>query len=164
MKDSIRGEFNSLKKELNTQECILVIDFKQNIELNRGPSEDSKSYYSRPQRSYFTIALIHGEDEGRITYYDFISDLLTHDSLFVIDCLNILLQSNQWNYYGFDSVHFWMDNGPNHFRTTELMAHLTSLKSKFIQLTINFFAPYHGKCVCDSHFSLVSRILSSATT
>lgn len=149
-----------MKNNLDIHECILIIDFKQNLELNRGPSESSKSYYNRPQRSYFTISLIYG---GEIVYYDFISDVLVHDSLFVIDCMNILFQSDQWKQHNFDKIHFWMDNGPHHFRTIELMGYFTSLKSNFIQLTINFFAPYHGKCVCDSHFSLVSRIINSST-
>ena len=53
-----------------------------------------------------------------------------------------------------------MDNAPQHFRTFELLYGYFKLATEKLHsnsLHLNYFAEYHGKCVCDSHFSLLSR-------
>ena len=58
--------------------------------------------------------------KSKIKYFDFISESLCHDTEFVSDCLQKLFALEDWTSLNIDkSIHFWMDNGPQHFRTYE---------------------------------------------
>lgn len=86
---------------------------------------------------------------------DYISSYLNHDSKFVIQCLQLVLEEpfvkNK------NRINFWNDCGP-HFRNGELGEFILNyLPNKNIITTWNFFAEHHGKSTCDAHFSLISR-------
>ena len=55
-----------------------------------------------------------------------------------------------------------------HFKTYEWLYCFKEISDKFqeknIQVDSNFFTEYHGKSLCDSHFSLISRYYKSKTT
>ncbi len=56
-----------------------------------------------------------------------------------------------------------MDNGPQHFRTYELLHVMMELQEHLnVPVQWNHFGEYHGKNICDTHFSLVSRLVESA--
>jgi hypothetical protein len=94
-----------------------------------------------------------------VQYVDYLSQILTHNALFVKDCLLDLtnrLKGAQNNLKIFD---FWFDCG-NHFRNYELLNFLLRELKPIINatsITVNFFCEHHGKSPVDSHFSLVSR-------
>lgn len=145
---------------MDQSECIMVLDFKQNLTLDRGERELGYSFYNKPQRTLFTAALIRKLNSGyHVDYFDIFSDLLNHDSQFVISALELIFKSDQFQQYNIRNVNFWMDNAPAHFRTKSIIGYLCNLKSnqRFEKITLNYFTEYHGKCICDSHFALISR-------
>ena len=60
-----------------------------------------------------------------------------------------------------------MDNGPQHFRTYEWLHAFFCFSEDFnkkkIDVDLNYFTEYHGKCICDAHFSLLSRYYDNRT-
>lgn len=48
-------------------------------------------------------------------------------------------------------IKIWSDTGPKHFRITSeiILYHIIQSKCGF-EIIRNYFAPYHGKCVCDA--------------
>ena len=56
---------------------------------------------------------------------------------------------------------FWMDGGPAHFRTLELVGYFQTLYETkiFKKIKWNYFIEYHGKNICDSHFATISSII-----
>ena len=179
---TLRAEFNKQKTSLRKGDAVLVMDFKENMGLGKGQQESSRNFYNSPHRSVFTIAVYTKDDSNttdfrnnnnnnkkqdnqkknyKINYFTFISECLDHDSGFVLDCLNTLVESDKWKKLNITrNINLWMDNAPQHFRTFELLYGYFKLATEKLHsnsLHLNYFAEYHGKCVCDSHFSLLSR-------
>ena len=58
----------------------------------------------------------------------------------------------------------WMDNAPQHFRNMETLATFDYLREHHsLQLTLNYFAEYHGKSECDRHFGWLSSLYKEKT-
>lgn len=63
---------------------------------------------------------------------------------------------------GINNISFWMDNAPSHFRTKELIAgYYWIQKNNNMKVHINYFAEYHGKSECDTHFGLISKVYTN---
>jgi hypothetical protein len=158
-----RASFRSQCENLGENEAVLLFDFKENIKLGGGPIEVGQNFYSREQISMFTICVIYNENGRRHhTYIDFFSKILSHDSLFVIDCLKTFFQkTTSWG--NIRGLHLWSDSGP-HFRNSAL-SHFV-LKQIFEDYGMcaewNFFGEMHGKSIVDGHFGVVSRWLAEA--
>jgi hypothetical protein len=92
-------------------------------------------------------------------YFDFFSDILSHDSLFAKDCLHELVTGP--SFPRLTSLSIWSDCGP-HFHSFEFAhAVLRELPERLsIPVQWNFFGEYHGKNLVDGHFGLLSRWLS----
>jgi hypothetical protein len=148
----------------NIQEgqCILTMDFKANVTLGKGPQEDSRVWFSAPQRTIFGVAAYF--KKGETVYkvmFTVISSILMHDTKTVIEILNsCVLNHALFDYFSARQLIFWMDNAPNHFRTKEMLAgfHDIQQQAAFDSVEVNYFAEYHGKSECDRHFGLISRI------
>lgn len=67
------------------------------------------------------------------------------------------MENESFRDLGVDTLHFWMDNGPAHFRTYELLGFMMDLSSKFT-ISLDYFTEYHGKCICDGHSSKLTGI------
>lgn len=170
-KNKVKGIFNNQKESLQKGEALIVMDFKENVSLGKAQKETSRNFYDTPHRSVFCIAVIHKseENETRISYFDYISNCLTHDTEYVTDCLQKLFDSEEWKAFDITkSIRFWMDNGPQHFRTYEWLNDFHNFSERFnkekISMECNFFIEYHGKSICDAHFSLLSRYYQQKTT
>jgi hypothetical protein len=88
------------------------------------------------------------------------SSTLNHDSLFVISALNFLLKQ-EW--FRWSTIKFWTDCGTHFFSAQTLNFLLKEIPAELKKKTIvNFFSPQHGKNICDSHFSLISKWLKEA--
>ena len=137
------------------------MDFKENIILGGRSIEIDRDHYSKRPNSVFGIAIYQKiGDETKIVYHDFVSEVLNHDSLFVNDCLNKWTNTSDFRSSKFRSLSFWMDNGPAHFRTYENIATFVNLKKELkIDISFHYFCEYHGKNICDTHFSTLSRYL-----
>jgi hypothetical protein len=71
-----------------------------------------------------------------------------------------LFQTEEWKTYKIRQASIWSD-GAKHFKNFELIRyHISLMENKILdRLSFNYFTEYHGKCYCDSHFSMVSRII-----
>ena len=140
---------------LNEKECCLIMDFKENFKIGGGPIETSQIFYNKSQVSCLGFCLIYKEDNQiKRKYYNYLSKIITHDSYFVIKCL----ESFQLKYLsGYNKVNFWSDNA-GHFRSAELMNYiLLELPKKRLETTMNFFVEYHGKSDIDGHFGHLQK-------
>jgi hypothetical protein len=140
------------------------MDFKENLALDCGIQEVNRQFYNKPQRSFFGLVACYRDKKDeplKKSYFDFVSNVLTHDTLYVTECLDKFFGSDLFTKRNFKKVFFWFDNGPHHFRTHELTAYFKGLKPRLNldRLQWNFFVEYHGKNFCDSHFSLISRFI-----
>ena len=152
--------FKTQKKDLLSNQGLLIIDFKENLKLGGSPIEVSSVFYSKVQRSVFTAVLITKQNsEKKIHYFDFVLEIMSHNTAFVIDCLNILFKSDQFKQYKLSELFVWSDGGPGHFRTFEYCNYMDQLRNnQFKKIQWNYFVEYHGKNLCDSHFAQISTI------
>ena len=133
--------FNEQINLLNNDCCIVIMDFKQNFKIGGGPIETSRDFYNKKFISCFGVCLITKEnDKIKRRYFNILSEILTHDSLFVKDCIEMIVKEILKN--RFKQVSFWADNG-KHFRSSELMKYFYDLAQKhFDFVSMNFFVEY----------------------
>ena len=97
-------------------------------------------------------------DKIKRRYFNILSEILTHDSLFVKDCIEMIVKEILKN--RFKQVSFGADNG-RHFRLFELMKYFYDLIQKhFDFVSINFFVEYHGKNLVDANFGVLQKALN----
>jgi hypothetical protein len=144
---------------LQTNQCIIIMDFKQNIKLGGSSMETSRDFYSKPEVSIFGFSVhyydtnLHREKKS----ISFVSENLTHDTHFVKSAIVELLEKQFLSHI--NNFSFWSDCG-NHFRSKELIYFiLKDLKSMFSLDTIqmNYFPEYHGKNEVDGNFGVLTR-------
>ena len=113
----IKNTFDKQKNELKQGEAILVIDFKENITLGKGPRELGQSWYKRERRTIFGMVLYLRLLNGEISkhHLNVVSTCLTHDAIFVKMVLSHLFSTKAWQQLNIHSVSIWCDNAP-HFR------------------------------------------------
>lgn len=154
-------DFDRELDNLNSNQALVIMDFKANIYLGACAEEDSHIYFNAPQRSVFglTIYLMKGEELYKV-FFTVVSPILMHDSISVKRILDELVMPHPiFEHFGVKEISFWMDNAPNHFRTKETIASFHYLAGKYNQkIRFNYFAEYHGKSECDRHFGLMSRM------
>ena len=172
-----RETFKTQRNNLQSDECIVVFDFKENITIGDGPLETNRDFYNKSQRSVFgltvyykvtnklqnkvnnkTISVLHTQNQ----YIHFISEVLAHNGLFVCDCLT-KIHKLEWM-RRFKTIQYWSDCGP-HFRSYEVLNHtLFEIPKKFKVTTFHhFWGEKHGKSKCDSEFSVLSQWLDELT-
>jgi hypothetical protein len=61
-----KEQFQLLVDGLKPGQGILIIDFKENITLGRGPRELGQSWYTRERRTIFGMAFLKREADGGI--------------------------------------------------------------------------------------------------
>ena len=156
-----RNLFKEMKDNVQRGEVIIVIDFKENISLNKTRISTNHNFYNKPQRTCFGAVLIYRNNEGKVAnhYFDIFSSCLSHQSWFVLEIIKtkIMPKINQASSQEVNKITFWMDNA-KHFRSKAMFGGLVKL-SQETKIIINwcFFGEYHGKSVCDSRFSVISR-------
>ncbi len=140
--------------------CVIVMDFKENFKIGGGPVETGKMFFEKSQISLLGFAVLYRNEDNKkcIKYFNFLSKILSHDSLYATDCISQLMDHPFMKQ--FKEFCFWSDSGP-HFRSGE-MAHFffEELYSKYVdekKIFLNYFAEYHGKSLVDGHFGLLSR-------
>ena len=55
--DNQKFHFNKIKNNLNNNNCIIILDFKQNFKLSFGGNELSQDYYTKRQVSCLGAAI-----------------------------------------------------------------------------------------------------------
>ena len=138
------------------------MDFKENFRIGGGPIETGQMFFQKTQVSVLGFAIYYKDEDGdlRLQHVNYLSEILSHDSLFVIDCLTKLFSDSFMS--RFNDVCFWSDCGP-HFRSAEILAfiyhQLPQLRQG--QYFLNFFAEHHGKSVVDGHFGVLTNWFSA---
>ena len=149
-KKARRIEYKEQLKNLDSSELLLVMDFKANISLQQCATELNNEYYALPQRSIFCIsANFRYQNTVKQVFFDFISNILNHSTKFVGECLKYMINSSIFKQIssGIKKISIWVDNGPQHFRTYEMLGLCQDLSSSLgTKIDLNFFVPYHGKC------------------
>ncbi len=141
--------------------------------MGGGPREINQDFYHRQQCSVLGCAVIYFDSQLKKTktiYADYFSDVLSHDGVFVSQCISHLLT----NIYKIcprlvpetvKTVNLWTDVGL-HFRCQEV-AHffLVDVPTIFkTEVRWNTFAECHGKSIVDGHFGLLSRWVEQIET
>jgi hypothetical protein len=158
-----RACFHAEIYNLKSQHAILLVDFKENLKLGGSPNELNQDFYNKKNCSVLGTCLIYKDEKNQIKkeYKDFFSDILSHDGLFVKDCLHRLLSSD--SIPKFKHLSIWTDNA-RHFHSMEI-GHciLLDIPQKYsLQTQWNFFGEYHGKNYLDGHFGLLSKYIKEA--
>ena len=161
-----RATFNKNKEKVKQGELVVVVDYKENLRLGGGPVEVSQTYYHKSQRTVlgFVIyysAIVDNRECVKKHNYIYISEQLTKDSSYVIDCMKHMVNDVKNKYVrDLKKITLWTDCG-RHFRSAE-QAHciLRELPATHkCNSTWSLFVEGHGKSPCDSTFSLISRLL-----
>jgi large subunit ribosomal protein L32 len=122
-------------------------------------------FYKKQQVSVFGFAVCYKDENGQSStkYFDYLLPILSHDSLFIMDCIRKLLDHPFMT--RFHDICFWSDSGP-HFRSGELMHFIFKKLPAVYNKTffINYFVEYHGKNIVDGHFGVLSRWVSQGET
>jgi hypothetical protein len=146
---------------LKEGKALLVMDFKANISLGKGPEQDSGVFFNAPQRTIFgVVGFFKKNGELFKIIFTIVSSVLNHDSRTVCEILNgNIFPHSIFRHFKVTEIDLWMDNAPSQFRNKEHFSTIYNLSLKYkMKLNMNFFAEYHGKSECDRHFGLISRI------
>ena len=156
-----RELFHEEENGLKVGHAQLIMDFKENVYVNRGPVEVGQTYYNRSMRSVMGCRLVWRDKEGEMhtEYIDYVSTVLNKDAAYAIDCLNAVVSDHVLP-AGMTHLSLWTDAG-SHFRCAEfahavlvgVCSHLTGT------VEWNMWLEKHGKSPVDAHFSLLSRWL-----
>ncbi|PVU84493.1 hypothetical protein BB560_002590 [Smittium megazygosporum] len=123
-----------------------------------GPIETTRDFYQKSQISDLCFCVLSKSgDQIQRRYYNYLSENLSHDSLYVINCLKDLLYRPEFQ--EFEEVNLWSDSGP-HFKNAD---YLYSVCLELPQIfpskkfKLNYFMENHGKSKVDGHFGVLSR-------
>ena len=92
-------------------------DFKSNVELGKGATQESQQYYHTSHRQLLGLWLSVPQPDGKcITKnFDLISRDLTKDAAFVINAFKILFETKEFKDLKIKKFSLWSDGG-KHFR------------------------------------------------
>ena len=64
-----KNKFNETKDNLQENDCLLIMDFKENMKLVLGPNETKMDFYKKRQISVLGISMIYKKNNSIITNY-----------------------------------------------------------------------------------------------
>ncbi|OMJ09121.1 hypothetical protein AYI69_g10803 [Smittium culicis] len=117
IRDRLHNEINNYEE---SNECVVIMDFKENFRIGGGPVEIGANFYSKSLISDLCFAVIYKKTENILEYkyFNYLSGILSHDSKYVTECLPDLMKDQFMDQ--FSNVLSWSDSGP-HFRSQELL-------------------------------------------
>lgn len=156
-----RQQYVSQRTSLAPREVLLVIDFKENIKYPIMKDQEGKDFYRQRQITCLSCVCYKRSYTGDMeeTIFTFFSTCTKHNGSFTIHALEHLFQKSYFN--DITRVIWWSDGGP-HFKNREVITKL--LYTGFSQhpemmVTVNFFAPSHGKSSVDGIFGFFAHLL-----
>eukprot|EP01083_Nonionella_stella_P087077 242110_1 len=154
-----RAKYNDDIDNINADEMVVVIDFKQNLVVGHCPREENWRFRHLSQRTCFNVTIYTKKYVHR---FDIISNCLKHSSCFAKQAVRHVFETDIVRNLisnGINKVKFWADNGP-HFKSNKFVYYpLVQLINSFVGIvvvSVSFFCPYHGKNDCDCHFGSIS--------
>ncbi|PVV04827.1 hypothetical protein BB560_000664 [Smittium megazygosporum] len=152
---------NLKKDEKRTEVCkslIIIADFKENFKIGGGPIETTRDFYQKSQISDLCFCVVSKSGNGiQRRYYNYLSENLSDDSLYAINCLKKLLCRPEFQ--EFEEVNLWSDSGPYFKNADCLYSVCLELPQIFFskKFNLNYFMENHGKSDVDGHFGVLSR-------
>lgn len=154
---------NTLSDENN---IVCVIDFAANIRSQLIENEQ-KDYYRYVQWSLFNLTVLKtSSKEEPEKYFDVITfrgdgkgDKIKHDSAYVVSALKTIFEDPFFEGKKDKNLIIWSDNGKALKSSTNVDYLSLLLDSRFASVSQMFFAPCHGKSICDRHFGCIARIV-----
>ena len=96
--DHQNKNFTNNIKSLTQDNCIIILDYKENLKIGVGTEETKQMFFNKEQVSVLVFALIYWEDGLlKMDYITYLSNQLTHDSRFTGQCLTGLFQEKVKN-------------------------------------------------------------------
>ena len=141
--------------------CVIVLDFKENLKLGKGPCEQDDAYFKvKPCTVVGAVAFIDGVQVN----IDHVSSVTNHSSeianLVLSKTVDLLSREYPESFKKMETISVWSDCGA-HFRS-EVQAAFTLFelpKSTQKKVKMNFFVEKHGKSHCDSHFQKIENYI-----
>jgi hypothetical protein len=153
------SDLSDIKKEDDLQdhsdEGVIIFDFKENLQCGSSPNETNTDFYEKFSTTCFGVIVFHLKD---IYIFDYLSADVTHDAHFVSNALSNLFQNPNFKNLNIKKLSIWSD-GASHFKNNEITHFYNTVQQNFSKFQWNYFTPYHGKNYCDSHFSVIGRIV-----
>ena len=154
-KKQFNTELEATRTSVSTM-CVIVLDYKQNLELGHGPMEQDDTIYNiRPCTCVPCVVFL---PDDVVIHCDFLSLVLTHDSeisAFVTRRLVDRLAADELSrdvWQSIQTISIWTDCGP-HFRSEVYswycLYELPAQERK--NVLKNLFGEKHGKNVSDTH-------------
>lgn len=144
---------------IDDKTCVIVLDYKENIKVGGGPIETNSCFYEKTSISLLGFALVFKEANIiKYEYHNFLSEILSHDSLFSGECFLKILKDKRFK--RIKHLKIWSDNG-NHFRSLEFLYYLFKEAPKYFSGSIKYnrFVECHGKSIVDGHFGVLSKLI-----
>lgn len=161
-KTSQKAAYNKQIEELKVGQAILVLDYKQNIQLKQSQRELGNDWFNKPQRTCFGAVLLYldrNDQKLKKHPFDILSTNLSHNSLFTITAIEAVLGHEFFISQEFTSLSIWNDGGAS-LKNKEVLHYLGEFyQQNKVDLQWNVFTEYHGKSVCDTRFSNISSFL-----
>jgi hypothetical protein len=167
-------DFDKQIESVKEGSCVLIMDFKANINLGNGPEMDSTIFFQAPQRTVYAVVgfFSHNGIKYKIIF-NVVSPILNHDSTMVHDILSVVLAHKTFDQFQINAISFWMDNAPNQFRTKQFYGTMLEVENmvrrnasvkRQVAVEFNFFVEYHGKSDCDRFFGMLARLYIEETS
>ena len=153
-KEKFKTDIQNLKKN----EILIVLDFKQNIKLGNN-IQPTNEFYAPIEKSVLGFVIYSKQDnEIKKNIFHYFSDELVHDSNFVQDCFDDLIEKkNILN--NITKMNLFSDCGL-HFRNKENIQYFYQLRKRLnIKIFINYFIEGHGKNIVDAQFRVLSSFI-----
>jgi len=155
--DQQRNYYNTVKNTLKKNDCLIVLDFKENWTLPISKNQVQSSFYNSESISHLCIIVFLNNSKYVFNYFSYD---LSHNSNFVIECLDDMFLSSIFDEV--DNLFIFSDSGP-HFRNSVFINYIFKENFKFFNCKkeINYFAEHHGKNECDSEFGNLTNIIDN---
>ena len=150
----------------NTNTLTVTIDYALSLRSTKEKST-TLAWFTYDRWTLFNLtATERNGDESARTYFDvFVYEdhkdkvKLKHNSELTIQVLDKILSNDFFKDKKGKTLRIWSDNGGSikGFKTIYYL--LSLIRPHFKSLTLNYFAPYHGKSDCDRHFGCIRRKL-----
>ena len=140
-----KNHYDETVKNLKENQVILIIDFKENILLNKTDRQISTDYCFRNTVTLLGIVLLKLDQNKKLVkkYYSLISEEISKSNFLVQSALNKFFIDESSEFNGCQNLQIFCDNGP-HFRAQEFLHYLKGKSEKFIKVELNYFCEYHG--------------------
>lgn len=161
LKVSIKASIEEIEKNLGPGECIMFMDWNENVQLSHGPVQVGRNWYTLPQRSVFGVCVTYKDATGapQNKYFALISEVLDKSANVAKQAIQLVLSQHDFN---FKHAHFVTDCAGT-FRSGEFI-HIVieDIPAKFqIETDLHFLPNKHSKERVDAMFARISGWLKS---